>query len=309
MTRLASLTALAAALAVSTALPALAADAPGPLVDAGWVIENGADENVVILDIRANVAGTDLGDAPYLANAVVAPYDTAGWRTEIDGIPGKIPAVEDLAALIESLGIDNDDHVVIVPWGTDSSEFGSATRVYWTFRYLGHDQVSILDGGWRQYDAVGGARVAEPVTAQASTFTVEVNEALLATTDEVLAALDSGITLVDGRPEDQFRGETKSQVAAAPGTIPGSVNLPHHQFYSAEYAAFALPETVEALTAAVGLAPDEENITFCNTGHWATVAWFGISEILGNEHTAMYDGSMAEWTLDASRPLDPARVN
>lgn len=305
----AHIAAVATVLAVSTTLPGWAADAPGPLVDAHWAIENGANENVVILDIRTNVDGTDLGDAPYLANAVVAPYDTAGWRTEIDGIPGKIPSVEDLAALIQSLGIDNDDHVVIVPWGTDSSEFGSATRVYWTFRYLGHDQVSILDGGWRQYDAQGGARVAEPVTAEASTFTIMLNETLLATTDEVVVALESGVALVDGRPEDQYRGETKSQVAAAAGTIPGSVNLPHHQFYSAEYASFALAETLEALTAAVGLAPDQQNITFCNTGHWASVAWFGISEILGNQNTAMYDGSMAEWTLDASRPLDPARVN
>jgi len=297
-----------AALAASIS-PVLALDGAGPLVDAGWVIDHAGQDDVVIVDIRSNVENTDLGGNPYIAHAVSAPYNRAGWRTEIDGVPGKIPAIEDIAGLIESLGIDNDDHVVIVPWGTDSTEFGSATRVYWTFRYLGHDAVSILDGGWRQYDAVGGARVAEPVVAEVSSFEVALNDSVLATTDDVLAALDSGTRLVDGRPAEQFRGETKSPVAAAPGTIPGSVNLPHHAFYSSQYAVFAQPETVAALAAAVGVGTDDANITFCNTGHWASVAWFGLSEVLGNERTAMYDGSMAEWTQDPARPLDPPRAS
>lgn len=302
------LTVALAALAAST-VSALAIEGAGPLVSADWVIEHAGQENVVVVDIRADVANTDLGDAPYIANAVVAPYNTAGWRTEIDGVPGKIPGIEDITGLVESLGIDNDDHVVIVPWGTNSTEFGSATRVYWTFRYLGHDSVSILDGGWRQYDAAGGARVATPVTAEVSDFEVNLNETVLATTDDVLAALDDGTKLVDGRPEDQFRGETKSPVAAAPGTIPGSVNLPHSEFYSSDFALFAQPETVEALVTAVGIASDEANITFCNTGHWASVAWFGLSEVLGNQQTAMYDGSMSEWTQDPARPLDPPRTS
>ncbi|WP_306119032.1 MULTISPECIES: sulfurtransferase [unclassified Roseitalea] len=297
-----------AAVAAATA-PALAHEGAGPLVDAAWVIDHAGQDDVVVIDIRANVENTELGETPYIAHAVSAPYNTAGWRTQIDGVPGKIPSVDEIAALIESLGVDNDDHVVIVPWGTDSSEFGSATRVYWTFRYLGHDDVSILDGGWRQYQAAGGAHVAEPAKAETSRFEVALNEDLLATTEEVVAALDNGTALVDGRPVEQFRGEAKSGVAAAPGTIPGSVNLPHHEFYSGEYARFAQPETIRALAAAVDLGADEANITFCNTGHWASVAWFGISEVLGNPQTAMYDGSMAEWTQDPARPLEPPRAS
>lgn len=290
---------IAAAATAIFAAPAIAQ----PLVDAQWLLDHGANENVVVLDIRSNVEETDLGDLPYVANAVVAPYNTAGWRTEIEGVPGKIPPVEDIAGLIGGLGIDNDDHVVIVPWGTDSSEIGSATRVYWTFKYLGHDEVSILDGGWRQYDVVGGERVAEPVAPEATSFEVALQENLLATTDEVLEALQNGTTLVDGRPLEQFLGESKSSVVASLGTIPGSLNIPHSEFYSSEYARFAQPETVEALVAAVGLGSNQANISFCNTGHWASVAWFGLSEILGNKQSSMYDGSMSEWTQDPSRPV------
>ena len=293
------------ALAFGFAAPAFAQTSENrPLVDAEWVKSNSGKEDVVILDIRDKVEETELGDKPYIANAVVAPYASAGWRTEVNGIPGMLPPLDQITKLIGDLGIDNDDHVVIVPWGTDSTEFGGATRVYWTFKYLGHDEVSILDGGWRQYDASGGERVAEPVKPEPAKFDYELKEDLLATTAEVEAALKSGIKLVDGRPAEQFEGKSKSPVVRTEGTIPGSVNIEHSKLYSAEYAFFANPETVKALSEAVGLASDQENIAFCNTGHWASVAWFGLSEILGNKQTSMYDGSMAEWAADPARPVE-----
>ena len=227
-----ALTAFAVAAAFTA--PAFAQSEITPLVDAEWLTTNAGAENLVILDIRDNIEGTDLGDLPYIANSVVAPYASAGWRTELDGVPGMTPPIDEVTALIAGLGIDDDDHVVIVPWGTDSSEFGGATRVYWTFKYLGHDEVSILDGGWRQYDAVGGERVAELAQPEAAEFTVDLQENLLATTDEVLAALESGITLVDGRPVEQYEGQSKSPVVATLGTIPGAINIPHSNFYSAD---------------------------------------------------------------------------
>ncbi|TKT74395.1 sulfurtransferase [Aquamicrobium sp. LC103] len=296
---------IAIALTLAFATPAFAQSADiRPLVDAEWLKAHAGEENVVILDIRDNIEGTDLGSEPYIENSVVAPYASAGWRTEVDGVPGMLPPLEEITALIGNLGIDNDDHVVIVPWGTDSSEFGGATRVYWTFKYLGHDAVSILDGGWRQYDAAGGARSAELAKPQPAEFTYELQDELLATTADVEAALKSGVKLIDGRPAEQFEGKSKSPVVRTEGTIPGAVNIVHSDLYSSDHALFARPETVEALSKGVGLAANEENITFCNTGHWASIAWFGLSEVLGNKKTSMYDGSMAEWTADSSRPVE-----
>ncbi|MHA6691961.1 sulfurtransferase [Devosia sp. A449] len=296
--------ALLAAAALVVAVPAFAQAADvTPLVTAEWLKTHAADENVVILDVRDKIGETDLGELPYIANAVVAPYASAGWRTEVDGVPGQIPPVDEITALIGSLGVDGDDHVVIVPWGTDSSEFAGATRIYWTFKYLGHDDVSILDGGWRQYDAQGGERVAEPVTPVAVEFPFEVREELRGTTEDVLAALAKGTKLIDARPHDQHIGNSKSPVVRVVGTIPGSVNIEHSSLFSTEYASFATPETIAALAEGVGLAAGEDNIVFCNTGHWASIAWFALSEVAGNKGTAMYDGSMAEWAADPARPI------
>ncbi|SMQ70069.1 thiosulfate/3-mercaptopyruvate sulfurtransferase [Devosia lucknowensis] len=295
---------IVAAVAIVAVAPVFAqAQDVTPLVTAEWLKAHSADDNVVVIDIRDDIEGTDLGDLPYVAHAVVAPYASYGWRTEVEGVPGQIPPDAQIAELVANLGVNADDHVVIVPWGTDSSEFGGATRVYWTFKYLGHDAVSILDGGWRQYDAQGGERVAEAVTPEKGDFVANVRPELRATTADVEAALASGVKLIDGRPEEQFLGQSKSPVVRVEGTIPGALNIPNGKFYSAEYASFAQPETIAALTEAVGLAQDEENIVFCNTGHWASVVWFALHEVQGNSNTAMYDGSMAEWAADPARPI------
>src|SRR5690606_18804545 len=123
--------------------------------------------------------------------------------------------------------------------------------------------VSILDGGWRRYDAQGGERVAEAATPVAADFPAQVRSELRATTADVEAALAAGTKLVDGRPVEQYLGQSKSPIVRIEGTIPGAINLPHSKLYSAEYASFAQPETVSALTEALGLAADEDNIVFC----------------------------------------------
>ena len=274
-----------------------------PLVDSAWLQQQLENESLVVLDVRdAGEAGSPYATG-HIPGAISAPYSTSGWRLEIDGVPGQFPGVEPTAQLIGSLGIDNDDHVVIVPQGTDSSEIGAATRVYWTFKVLGHDAVSILDGGARAWEAAGGPLTAEATTREPATFTAAFRSELLATTADVQQALADGVALVDGRPAPQFRGEAKSPVVATAGTLPGAVNIEHSTIYDASAAAFASSETLASLAAAVGLDADEANIAFCNTGHWASVAWFGLSEVLGNKNTSMYDGSMAEWTADPARPV------
>src|SRR3546814_3005161 len=91
-----------------------------------------------ISDWSSDVCSSDL--------AVYSNYLRSGWRTEMDGVPAQLPRQETLEALIGELGIANDSHVVVVSAGTDALDISSAARVYWTFKVIGHDRVSILDG-------------------------------------------------------------------------------------------------------------------------------------------------------------------
>ncbi len=234
--------------------------------------------------------------------------DDAGWRESRDGVAGLMPEVSALETLIGELGIDNDDTVVVAAAGTGPTDFGSAARVYWTFRALGHDEVAILNGGVAGWQAQGfEVASGTPDAITASDFEGRLQDDLLATTAEVEAARESDAALVDARPVDFYRGETQSPAARAPGTIPGAVNLPHHAALVERDGAYYLdPERLKANIEALGLDPEAPTVAFCNTGHWAASGWFQLSEVGGLESVSMYDGSMAEWTRDDDRPLQLA---
>ncbi|MEZ5670573.1 MAG: sulfurtransferase [Alphaproteobacteria bacterium] len=278
----------------------------GPLVSAEWLQANLADPRLAVLDVRSGIDGgsAETFATGHVPGAVHSDYLTAGWRVERDGAPGMLPEIGALEALIGGLGIDNGDHVVIVPAGLTSTDLGSATRVYWTFKVLGHDAVSILDGGTVGWVAAGlptesGASASEPAT-----FTATFRSELLATEDDVRAAVEHPgvVTLIDARPVEQYLGLGQHPAAGAAGTLPGAVNTPQESLATIDGAHLRNAQTLDYLFAQAGIADDRPNIAFCNTGHWASIAWFASSEILG-QHSQLYDGSMVQWTADPDNPV------
>lgn len=275
-----------------------------PLVDASWVESHLGNESLVVLDIRDDSQDTQFYAAGHIPSAVHAPYGAGGWRATVGETPGMLPPVEQISQTIANYGVDDDEHVVIVAHGTNSSDFGSAARVYWTFKVLGHDAVSILDGGYRAWTDANGELTTDAVSPEAGTFTAEFRPELLATEEDVKQAVNDGTNLVDGRPAAQYSGEQQSGVTRVAGTLPGAVNIENSSLYDDASASFVSPERVAELSKGVGIESDEETIAFCNTGHWASVVWFGLSEVEGKENVKMYDGSMAEWTADPENPVE-----
>ncbi|GAA0566532.1 sulfurtransferase [Halomonas salifodinae] len=290
--------------------PALAA-LPGPLVEADWLDRHLARDDLVILDIRSRIDDGDrLGfEEARIPGSRHSSYIEDGWRENRGGVTGLLPAVASLEALIGGLGIDNASQVVIVPAGTGPTDFGSAARVYWTFKVLGHDAVAILDGGfagWRQQGLPMASGPAEPVPAAG--FRATLREALVATTEQVETARHTQAQLVDARPRDYFLGDTVSPAVRVAGTIPGARSLPHHAHLNDRQGAYYLAaQGLSERIDAAGLDRGARTIAFCNTGHWAATDWFVLSEVAGFEEVALYDGSMAEWTLDEARPVQLIR--
>ena len=293
---------------VLAAAPARAAAAePGPLVDVEWVKANAERDAVRLLDIRNRISGgsSAVFAQGHIPGSVYSDYLQDGWRKTQDGIPGQLPPVADLEALIGGLGIGNDHHVVIVAAGASALEMGSATRVYWTFKVLGHDAVSILDGGFRAYTADPANPIASgAVTPQPAAFVADFRPELVAGRSDVVAAMKAGTALVDNRPAAQHLGQSSHPAAARPGTIPGAVSVPEGRLTDAE-GRFVGRERVAQLLKSAGLDDAEEGaIAFCNTGHWASLGWFAQSEILGHKNVRLYDGSMVDWTAQSDLPVD-----
>ncbi|MEA1080086.1 sulfurtransferase [Marinobacter qingdaonensis] len=289
-----------------------AAQPPSALVDADWLNEHLNQDQLVVLDVRSGIDnGGDRSSfqQAHIPGSRYSSYTGDGWRENRDGVQGVLPPVASLERLVGSLGIGNDDTVVIVPAGTGATDFGSAARVYWTFRVLGHDRVAVLNGGFAGWRAAGfQVASGEGADYELAKFSGRLQPELIATLAEVEQARESQAQLVDARPADYFRGETQSPAAKAPGTIPGARNLPHHQFVGQRDEVFYLDaERVTGQVNAAKLDPAARTISFCNTGHWAATDWFVLSELAGFQEVALYDGSMSEWSQDSSRPIQVAR--
>jgi thiosulfate/3-mercaptopyruvate sulfurtransferase len=149
---------LALVLIVASSLAMASGDKTTPLVDADWLDANLNRSDLVVLDVRSGIDnGGDRSSfqQAHIPGSVYSSYTGDGWRESRNGVAGLLPPVASLERLIGSLGIGNEDTVVIVPAGTGVTDFGSAARVYWTFRVLGHDAVTILNGGFAGWQAAG----------------------------------------------------------------------------------------------------------------------------------------------------------
>jgi len=309
MQRIATTVAATGALALITGGPALAGhEHPGPLVDADWLEAHLDQPDLVVLDIRS--AGDGTFAAGHVPGAVNSGYAEAGWRVERDGVVGMTPGIADLEQLVSGLGVDNSDHVVIVHNGTGASDFGSAARVFWTFNYLGHDAVSILDGGFRGWSeaaeravASGEARQPEPAV-----FEADPRPEILIETGDVVASLDDPRVLrLDARPAEQYFGAEKAGPAKAPGRIPDSLGLDQALFFTPE-GSLKPRDEIAGIVPARALNGDVDTIvSYCNTGHWAATNWFVLSQVLEQDNVRLYDASMTGWTFDPSRPLETGK--
>ena len=293
-----------AAMIVFTMGSAQAAD---PLVNVDWVKANSTKAGVVTVDAR--------GKADYLRGhipgAVNTDYGKGGWRVAKDGVPGLFPEdTTKLGALIGGLGIDNATHVVLVAPGNNSSDMGTATRMYWTFKALGHDNVSILNGGMKAYLAAQdkAGKPTNPLekgaaNVTAKTFNIALRKDMIPSTADVKAAMEKGTVMVDNRTADQYMGVNRHGKSKASGTIPGAANLPQSWMTVIGGGVLRSNDTIAKLYQAAGVPTSGEQISFCNTGHWASIGWFASSEILGNKDAKMYDASMTGWTA-AKMPME-----
>jgi len=300
---------LGAAMAFSAALAVSAAGAHAePLVNAGWLNAHLRDQNLVVLDIRSAIDGSkpEAFAQGHIPGSVHSDYDKAGWRVTRKNVPFMVPTTPELEKLIGDLGIDETTRVVVVPAGVNVLDFGSAARTYWTLKYAGVRDVSILDGGLAAWKAAGYALDKGPHAPSPAIFTATIDTSILALASDVEAIEhNGGATLVDARPVSFFLGKEKAPAALAYGHIPGAVDVDSAAFYDPQ--TNKLKPKAE-LAAIAGKLPAGAAVTYCNTGHWAATDWFVLHEVLGYQNARLYAGSMVEWTSNPNRPIASSRT-
>lgn len=235
----------------------------------------------------------------HIPGAASSPYPN--WRSGAEN-PGALRDLGHLEGLVRGLGIEADTPVVVVHAGANPTDMGAAARVYWTLKSLGVEDLALLNGGFAAWNASDLPVSTTPAAIAPTDFSASWNEEWRISTEEVAQLIESGDSrLIDARPTDFFSGLQWS--IAAPGTIRGSANLTYESFFDGNRMLGA--EYIRDLAEQNGYTDSPLTVSFCNTGHWAAINWFALSEMAGIENTRLYAESMAEYAA-AGLPMDNA---
>ena len=209
-----------------------------------------------------------------------------------------LPEMQVFADKLSSWGVDKRKQVVVY-----DDSFGSmAVKMWWLLRWLGHDNVALLNGNWQMWN-----KHKLPVTTELpkiipAHFEPHVRNELLVDTEEVdFARRERCSVLIDARPEQRFAGEREPLDKVA-GHIPGSVNWVYEENLDFDGTYLPADELKEAyLNLMNGLKP-EQVIHTCGSGVTACHNMLAM-EIAGLHGSKLYAGSWSEWITDPKRPV------
>ncbi|MFH1078859.1 MAG: rhodanese-like domain-containing protein [Pseudomonadota bacterium] len=278
-------------------MAALARDV-APIVSTTWLEQNLASPKVVILDVRK----VEEYKAGHIPNTVNIFYGS--WAIKKGDLLNELPANDELFDIIGSAGIDQNSIVVIVGKTEAMPDRFDMTRVAWTLRYAGVDNVAILDGGFNQWVKDKKPVSTDTVKAKSKTYRGKLNRGLFVNQEYVMSRLGKAIIL-DTRGLSFYEGKEKLPFVFKVGRIKGAVNLPAAQLFTPEGLYKDQAQVLALAVAAVGGDKSKEIIAYCDTGKVCTSWAFLLSDLFGYQDVKIYDGSSMEWMKDPNAPVEP----
>lgn len=251
-----------------------------------------SDPNWVVVDCRFSLGDRNLGQQQYqTAHIPGAVY--ADLERDLSGPVGPhggrhpLPVIDRLVDQLGFWGIDTDRWVAVY----DDSQFGFAARFWWLLRYLGHDRVVLLDGGWSAWRRAGLPTTSQPSHPIVRQFVPRPRLELLASIDTIKQAqrLAEG-TIIDSREPARYRGEVEP-IDPVAGHIPGAINYPWVQVCDPEGRARSIASLKSHFQ---DLPPNPPPIVYCGSGVTACVNLWALARA-GLPQARLYVGSWSDW--------------
>ncbi len=273
----------------------MADNAATPLVTVEWLRRELLSENLCVVDGSWHLPAFERDpkkeyEKSHIPGAVFFDVDDISDNTT--KLPHMVPTEKQFSSQVESLGISSDEHVIVY----DTTGIGSAARVWWMFRLFGHDNVSVLDGGFPAWTNAQGPCEGEVPLSKKSSFTAKFNKNLLRTIEDIQRNLETGKEqIIDARSEGRFKGvEPEPRVGLAKGHIPQSINLPFLQLYDPRTKLMKSKNTLLNLFDSAKLSEKSGLVASCGSGITACNIALALY-MIGRKNCAIYDGSWAEW--------------
>ncbi len=273
----------------------------GTIITTEQLAERLGDPNLRILDCRYSLADERAGQAAFReAHIPDAQYIDLELDMSAEVIPGKtgrhpLPEREAFADCLCHLGISNESTVVAYDDGVGAF----AARLWWMMRWLGHEDVHVLSGGfkaWQDDDL--------PVTDDKREFPItdfEVGKSLARIVARAEALQDINALLFDARDEARFRGENEP-IDPVAGHIPGAVCATFSA--NVDPSGHLLdPDALRERFEALGATGDREVVCYCGSGVTATHNVLAMVHA-GLPEPMLYPGSWSEWITDPKRPVE-----
>lgn len=266
------------------------------------------DPDWAIVDCRFTLGENDRGRRDYLKahipGAVYAHLDDDLCSPVIPGETGRhpLPEVQQLVQIFSEWGIDSNVQVVVYD---DYPQIGLATaaRLWWSLRWLGHEKVAVLDGGWDRWVKDGYPQKMEIEKRPRRDFVPVLRPGIFADTDAVDKMWqDPASRTVDSRSEDRFRGENET-IDPVAGHIPNAVSIPYADNFHPDGLFRSGVELRSRFVDSLGGVTDENVVFYCGSGVTAAVNVLAMAHAgLGNAR--LYVGSWSEWITNPQRPVE-----
>lgn len=216
-------------------------------------------------------------------------------------LPHTVPSPEKFSARVRKLGLGDGVRIVVY----DGMNLFSAARVWWMFRYFGHEDVAVLNGGLPKWKKEGRPVATLPTPPRERHFTARVNTMIFRDIDQIKRNLETHKEQVlDARAAERFAGTApEPRQGLRSGHIPGSLNLPVSDLLDPESGTLLPADALRARFDAAGVDMAKPVTTTCGSGVTACVLALGLN-LLGHRDVAVYDGSWTEWGGRDDTPIE-----
>src|SRR5699024_6453984 len=269
------------------------------LVTTDWAAEHLNDEGVRLVEVDVHTKSYSSGHIPGAVGW--------NWRRQLqDQLRRTIVSKKDFEKLLEESGISNDTTIVL--YGDNNNWF--AAWAYWLLKYYNHEDVRILDGGRKKWEAEDREFTKVVHEYEAGTYSIgtEIEEYRAFRGDIEPKLNDDDFGLVDVRSSDELTGKIVAppgltELAQRVGHIRRVANLP---WWTAVNEAGTLKsnEELREIYEGAEITPDKEIIVYCRIGGRSAHCWLVLNELLEYPNVRNYDGSWTEWGNLIDAPIE-----
>jgi thiosulfate/3-mercaptopyruvate sulfurtransferase len=257
------------------------------IVDGSWYLP------AMKRDAKAEFLAEHIPGAVYFDIDEIADTDSS--------LPHMLPSAEKFTTRVRALGLGDGNKIVVY----DGPGLFSAARVWWMFRVYGHEDVAVLDGGFRKWKAEGRPAESGAANPRERHFTARLNTFLVRELDDVRGNIESRREqVVDARSPGRFHArEPEPRVGLRGGHIPGAKNLPFGEMTDPATGTLLPADALARKFRAAGIDPDKPIVASCGSGVSACALALGL-HLIGARQVAVYDGSWTEWGGRGDTPIE-----